>query len=289
MDALTTAARRPVDHSGVTRDEQVVAMWLDGRSPATRRAYGADVLAFMAHVGKPLQQVTLGDVQSFRGALSHLSLASQARKLGAVKSLLSFGHSLGFLLYNSGAPIRVTRGKSTLAERILSEASVVKMLALESDTRNHALLRLLYLCGLRISEAAALKRRDLQERGDAGQITVYGKGDRTRAILLTPSLWNELASVCSQADADSPLFRSTKGGHLDPSAVHRIVKLAATRAGLGNAVSAHWLRHAHVSHALDNGAPVHLVRATVGHADLATTGQYAHARPSDSSVRYLRA
>ena len=74
---------------------------------------------------------------------------------------------------------------------------------------------------------------------------------------------------------------------LDPSQVHRIVKIAAKRADLSDRVSAHWLRHAHVSHALDRGAPVHLVQATVGHASLATTSRYAHARPNDSSSRYL--
>ena len=84
------------------------------------------------------------------------------------------------------------------------------------------------------------------------------------------------------------MFRSRKGSAaLDPSAVHRVVKAAAKRAGLPDAVSAHWLRHAHVSHALDRGAPAHLVQATVGHASLATTSRYAHARPNDSSSRYL--
>ena len=53
-------------------------------------------------------------------------------------------------------------------------------------------------------------------------------------------------------------------------------------------VSAHYLRHAHVSHALDRGAPAHLVQATVGHSDLRTTSRYAHARPNESSSTYLR-
>jgi integrase/recombinase XerD len=70
--------------------------------------------------------------------------------------------------------------------------------------------------------------------------------------------------------------------------VHRIVKAAAARAGLPRAVSAHYLRHAHVSHALDRGAPAHLVQATVGHSDLRTTSRYAHARPNESSSTYLR-
>ncbi len=68
---------------------------------------------------------------------------------------------------------------------------------------------------------------------------------------------------------------------------HRVVKAAARQAGLGGAVSAHWLRHAHASHALDRGAPVSLVQATLGHASVATTGRYLHARPNDSSARYL--
>jgi integrase/recombinase XerD len=83
------------------------------------------------------------------------------------------------------------------------------------------------------------------------------------------------------------VFRPGKGGHLTPVQVHRIVKQAAQRAGLSDRVSAHWLRHAHASHALDRGAPVSLVQATLGHASVATTGRYLHARPNDSSARYL--
>jgi integrase/recombinase XerD len=96
-----------------------------------------------------------------------------------------------------------------------------------------------------------------------------------------------LQQLRGEAGPDAPVFRSAKGGALDPSQVHRIVKAAAARAGLPAAVSAHWLRHAHASHALDRGAPIHLVQATLGHSSVATTGRYLHARPNDSSSRYL--
>jgi integrase/recombinase XerD len=49
----------------------------------------------------------------------------------------------------------------------------------------------------------------------------------------------------------------------------------------------HWLRHSHATHALERGAPIHLVQATLGHASVATTGRYLHARPTDSSSRFL--
>ena len=52
-------------------------------------------------------------------------------------------------------------------------------------------------------------------------------------------------------------------------------------------MSPHWLRHAHATHALERGAPIHIVQANLGHASVATTGRYLHARPTDSSARYL--
>jgi site-specific recombinase XerD len=74
---------------------------------------------------------------------------------------------------------------------------------------------------------------------------------------------------------------------LHPSMVERIVTKAAQRAGVEGKVSPHWLRHSHATHALERGAPIHLVQATLGHASVATTGRYLHARPTDSSSKYL--
>ena len=286
-------------------DEAMVLLWLGGLGPRTRRAYEADIRAFRQLVDKPLREITLRDLQAYKAALAvvdeatgrpALASATQARRLSSVKSLLTAAHELGYLALNIGSRVKLPPIKQTLAERILSDEDVREMLTLERDPRNKALLRLLYMGGLRIGEACGLRVRDLQPSGDACQVTVYGKGGKTRVVLLTPSMWKALAMLRG-VDPDAPLFRSRERKStgpaideyvMDPSQVHRIVKAAAKRAGLPNAVSAHWLRHAHVSHALDAGAPAHLVQATVGHASLATTSRYAHARPSDSSARYLR-
>ncbi len=301
----SVAIRAPAIPVQAETDEAMIMLWLDGLSPRTRRAYEADVRAFRHLVDKPLQAVTLRDLQAYKAMLATvdeatgkpvLASATQARRLSSVKSLLTAAHELGYLALNIGSRVKLPPIKQTLAERILSDEDVREMLTLERDPRNKALLRLLYMGGLRIGEACGLRVRDLQPSGDACQITVYGKGGKTRVVLLTPSLWKALA-VLRGNDLDAPLFRSRERKStgpaideyvLDPSQVHRIVKAAAKRAGLSDAVSAHWLRHAHVSHALDAGAPAHLVQATVGHASLATTSRYAHARPSDSSARYLR-
>jgi integrase/recombinase XerD len=269
-------------------DAHLLQIWLHGRSPHTRRAYAADIARFLAAAGKPLPAITLADLQDFADTLDHLAPASQYRTLSAVKSLLAFSHRLGYLPFDVGRAQRLPGLRSRLAERILPEADVHRMLSLEPNLRNRALLTLLYASAVRVGEICGLCWRDLQPNGDGAQITVFGKGARTRAIQLPPSVANLLGKLRGTAAGDHPLFRSRKGGTaLQPVAVLRIVRQAARRAGIELAVSPHWLRHAHASHALDRGAPIHLVQATLGHASISTTGRYLHARPQDSSSRFL--
>jgi integrase/recombinase XerD len=121
-----------------------------------------------------------------------------------------------------------------------------------------------------------------------GVITVFGKGSKTRVVLLPSAIWRELLRFRQGAGLDAPVFPSRRGGgHLHPTAIERLVFKAAQRAGVEGKVSPHWLRHSHATHALERGAPIHLVQATLGHASVATTGRYLHARPTDSSSRYL--
>jgi integrase/recombinase XerD len=287
-ELTATATPAPLAPQADT-DTHLLTLWLHGRPSATQRAYGADATAFLAFVGKELRACTLGDLQAYADYLATTqALSSQARRIAAVKSLCAFGHRLGYLPFDVGRPLRLPASKQTLAERILPEPDVQRLLALEPQPRNRVLLRLLYAAGVRVSELCALRWRDVLPReGGAGQITVYGKGAKTRAVLLSAATWRELAPLHGDAPPEAPVFRSRKGGALTAPQVWRIVRAAAARAGIAAGVSPHWLRHAHASHALDHGAPVHLVSTTLGHADLRATSAYTHARPGDSSARYL--
>ena len=104
---------------------------------------------------------------------------------------------------------------------------------------------------------------------------------------MPPGLWVELSGSRGAAGAEELIFRSRSGRPLDRGRVRMILRRAAQRVGVADSVSPHWLRHAHASHALDRGAPIHLVQATLGHSSVATTSRYLHARPGDSSARFL--
>lgn len=272
-------------------DAQMIRLWLArSSSPNTRRTYEREAARFLAHVGRSLGTVRIGDLQDYITGRPGSS-ATVALTAAALKSLFAFAQEVGYLRFNIGAAVKVPPIKNTLAERIMAEADALLMIRQEPALRNRVLLTVLYGGGLRISEVCGLRWRDLTPRDEAGQATVFGKGGKTRVVLLSAATWKVLTVLrgarATGASADAPVFLSRKGGQLDPSAVHRIVKAAAARAGLASDVSAHWLRHAHASHALDRGAPIHLVQATLGHASVATTGRYLHARPSESSAKFL--
>ena len=140
-----------------------------------------------------------------------------------------------------------------------------------------------YFGALRVSELAGLTWSQIipRETGEA-QLAIVGKGDKPRNILIPADLAADLRELRGDAPASARVFP------ISERRINYIVKAAAKRAGINAAVSAHWLRHAHASHAIDEGAPITLVSQTLGHADLKTTSIYAHARPNDSSSRYLK-
>jgi integrase/recombinase XerD len=205
-----------------------------------------------------------------------------------VKSLLAFAQETGYLPFNVGAAVKLRPHRDSLAQRILEESQVARLIDAAPEGRDRVLLKLLYVSGVRVSEICGLKWCDALPRQEGGQITVFGKGGKTRTVLLKPKVWQHLLSLRGEAKAVEPVFRSRKGGGaLDVSQVRRIIYAAARTAGLEQKVSPHWMRHAHASHALDRNAPIHLVQATLGHASVSTTGRYLHARPTESSSFYL--
>ena len=291
MGEIEIASPAPANAAAVPQqassDNHLVELWLHGRPVSTRSAYEADVRSLVAHLGSSLGSITIGDLQGWFQTLERLKPASRARKLAAIKSLFSYGHRLGYLQFNVAAPLLLPKVKDQLGERILDEAGIQRMLQLEPNARNNALLRFMYAEGVRISELCDLCWRDLKGTKAGAVATVFGKGGKTRTLVIQPKLWRTLSALRGTAGPDDPVFRSERGGNLDRSAVHRLVKAAAARAGLSEAVSAHWLRHAHASHSLDHGAPLHVLKDSLGHASLATTTRYVHVRPGDGSAKYL--
>lgn len=261
---------------GANSDEAVFRAWLGSkRSPHTRRAYVADVAAFRAVVKSPMASVALQELQDWAASLRG-SEKSRARRIAAVRSLFRFAFRVGYIRFDPAAVIPVPQAKNTLAERILSQDEVKRMLSVKHDGAR--LLRFLYASGARLEEALRLTWRDFQPREGGGQVTLFGKRSKTRVVRLSQK---QIESLGTPGRPDEPIFPVSQ------RTARRQIRAIANAAGISKNVSPHWLRHAHASHALERGASLPLVQATLGHEDVATTGNYVHVRPTESSARFL--
>ena len=265
----------------------IVRLWLHGRAENTIAAYRRDVARFFAAAGKQLVDVQLADLQSFADSMSTSSPATRARHLAAVRSLISFAARMGYLTGDPGKALRVEKAAEASVERILSEVEVSRLIGAARNARDRVLLRLLYGCGLRASEAAGLRRRDLTARKRGGEARILGKGRKLRTVEIPAALWREIGELSGTGAPESPVIPGEDGKQMHRQAVFRAVRGAARRAGLEQVVSPHWLRHSHASHALDNGAPLQAVQRDLGHASATTTSRYLHKRAGDSSSQYL--
>ena len=156
-----------------------------------------------------------------------------------------------------------------------------------AGARDHALISLLALNGLRVSEAigAAIENLGL-ERGHR-TLRILRKGGKVVTIPLAPRTARAIDLAVGER-CEGPIFVGTDGRPIDRHAAGRIVRRIARRAGIAKRVGPHTLRHAFITAALDAGVPLRDVQEAASHADPRTTMRYDRARVSlDRHATYV--
>jgi integrase/recombinase XerD len=151
----------------------------------------------------------------------------------------------------------------------------------------HALISLLALNGLRVSEATGADIEHLGlERGHR-TLVITRKGGKVVTIPLAPRTARAI-DLATGERTEGPLFVTGDGRRLDRHGAARIVRRVARRAGIARHVSPHTLRHAFITAALDAGVPLRDVQEAASHADPRTTMRYDRARTSlDRHATYI--
>ncbi|MBA3611764.1 MAG: site-specific tyrosine recombinase XerD [Nitrospirales bacterium] len=170
--------------------------------------------------------------------------------------------------------------------KLLSEAEVTRLLnlpimATREDSRDAAMVELLYATGLRVSELINLEVAHLNL--DVGFLQATGKRDKQRIVPIGDKA-RQLVSEYLQSSrpafvkrrTPSALFLTRLGGAMSRQCFWKILKDRTARAGITKPISPHMLRHSFATHLLDHGADLRSVQMMLGHASIATTQIYTH-------------
>lgn len=258
----------------------------------TLSAYLSDLGQFFtflsAHTGGEVGMATLralraADIRAFLAARRNDNIGSRslARELSAIKSFFGYLEREGILSSEALATIRTPKQPRSLpkALTVMEARATIDTVDELEDTpwiaaRDMAVISLLYGAGLRISEALAISREDL----DSATLRVTGKGGKTRLVpLIAPvrAAIDTYLKLCPfKPGPAEPLFRGAKGGVLSPRLIQ--LRLAQLRGALGLPPTAtpHALRHSFATHLLGRGGDLRAIQELLGHASLSTTQVY---------------
>jgi len=261
-------------------------------APLTLEAYGRDLSAFLAflgtHTGGPVSIATLkdmrgADIRAWMATRREADIQSRslARALSAIKSFFRFLEREGVMATEALNVIRTPKAKRSLpkALTVLEAKTAIATTGEMEDrpwvaARDMAVLSLCYGAGLRISEALAVSRSDL----DTNVLRVTGKGGKTRMVPLIEAVRASIEAyvkLCPfSLTATQPLFRGVKGGTLSPRLIQlRVVQLRSAL-GLPPSATPHALRHSFATHLLGRGGDLRAIQELLGHASLSTTQIY---------------
>ncbi len=265
-----------------------------GRSANTLAAYRRDLESYcdwLDRRNRTVWAVSHSELVDFVGErrASDAATSSVARQLAAIRMLHRYLSIEGQRPDDPAAELEGVRVPSGIPKP-LTEEQVSSLLDAVTgveplNTRDRALLELLYATGARISEVVGLSIGDINL--DDKLVLLYGKGAKERLVpfggvaqtaiekwfgsggreRLVPVHWQK------RGDAEA-VFLNSRGGRLTRQAAWLIVKKYGDRAGISEQLSPHVLRHSCATHLLDHGADLRVVQEMLGHASISTTQIY---------------
>jgi integrase/recombinase XerD len=275
-----------LDTSAEATADVLAARWLLSYAGATREAYTRDLRAwgsFLASVGVyDALEAGRPHVDAYVRAMEAEGRASStiARRIASLSSFYRYCVDEDAV---SRSPVRGRRPRvSDESPRLGLDRDGMRALldaAGQSSVRDHALVCLLALNGLRVSEALGTDVTDLGlERGHR-VLGITRKGGRRALVPLAPLTGAVLAELV-EGRSEGPLFITQGGLRMRRQAAYKVVGRLARDAGIQGTISPHSLRHSFVTAALDAGASLRDVQDAAGHADPRTTRRYDRARHS---------
>ena len=260
----------------------------EGKSPRTVASYRRDLSQYSAFLKEngilSTEEINGPILDDFLHAQLEMKKNSSVSRMAA--AIRSFHHYMNFM-HDEKDPsltIEIHRGPSTLPV-FASVEEVNRIMQSFDDSQpqeifRHALLELMYACGLRVSEVCSLtyNRVDL----DTGMVRVLGKGSKER---LVPIARGSIPILIRYRDTVRPtwvkgrtqlFFVNRFGRRVTPRSVELLMEQKRRELGIKKKLTPHKMRHSYATHMLQGGADLRSIQEMLGHSDIQTTEIYTH-------------
>ena len=252
----------------------VIKLRLQRYAPSSIKTYKNALTKFLiAFQQYDLEQISVQQIQNFMHNLQvkhHISSIYQKQILASITKfyLLYYNRKLNLsALYPKRNPKPLPK--------YLSALEVKRLLKQCTNLKHTCILKILYGCGLRVSEVIALKIADIDS--SAMRVMVRAaKGKKDRVLPLPQTLLQNLRQYYLAYRPNDYLFEGQYGGKYTAKSIQNFIKKYARGANLQKSVTPHMLRHSYATHQLENGINIRYVQELLGHNSIKTTELYTH-------------
>lgn len=253
------------------------ALLIQDKGKGTIRNYVNEVVLFLKyHNDKQVVDIEQADV------LSYLTYIKTVHKVGRAKCRVFASACAYFYKHVLQKPYILPSTlypqKQFILPNIMSQAEVAQLLSAPLTLKEYCVVGLLYGCGLRIGEVAALCVEHIDSKSKRIKI-VQGKGAKDRFTLLPDDLLLRLRAYYVASQKPKLYFFTSKqtGRAYHTRSLQQVVSGAMFKAGFSQKpYTSHTLRHSFATHLLDNGTNLHAIKTLLGHSKIETTMVYLH-------------
>lgn len=241
--------------------------------------------------GLDIAAVTADEVRYTIRMLSRMGrcAASINRYIAAVRMLFAYCRKLGYIEVNITEQFRTLKESKRLPQFLTNDE--VDELCLEPvknellwETRDRAILEMLYSSGCRVSELCSMRLEDVE--GDASSAVIMGKGGKERRIYFEKDARKAFRAYMAdrkrffaehgKEDNVKQVFINQRCTPLTRRSVYTIVARYSGEEGMHHHISPHTMRHTFATALVANGCDVRIVQELLGHASISKTQRYTH-------------
>ena len=166
-------------------------------------------------------------------------------------------------------------------DKYLTPTEVDRLLEGARTERQYYWIKFLVGTGCRIAEASGIRLSDVEIVGKRVNLLVVGKGDKSRTVMITLGLYEDIRRVFHGAEW---LFETQGGKEYRGCYVSGQIKKLGQQI-LGRKISAHSMRHSFATNVLKRGVQIEALSRYLGHSTVSITlNLYCHEQITEEDI-----